>query len=97
MDTRRAQVAIRHRWLTIVILAVIGPIAGAAVALAAPVHYRATATVVISSNHIGTIDDLGAGNQLVINIAPSFVQVATSAGVLSPVIAKLHLSSSVDD
>ena len=97
MNIARAQVAMRHRWLVLAVLVVVGPLVGAVVALTAPVHYRSTATVLISSNHIGSIDDLGSGNQLAINIAPSFVPVVTSAGVLSPVIAKLHLPSSVDE
>jgi capsular exopolysaccharide synthesis family protein len=73
---------------------VLGPLIGAIVALELPVHYRATAAVLISGDHIGSIDDLAAGSQLAVNVAPSFATLVTSPAVLSPAIAAVRLDSS---
>ena len=94
MNARRFWHAVAHRWIAIGLLIVLGPLIGAVVALELPLHYRATAAVLISSNDIGSIDDLAAGSQLAVDAAPSFATLVTSAAVLSPTIAALHLSSS---
>ncbi|HEY5051679.1 MAG TPA: polysaccharide biosynthesis tyrosine autokinase [Acidothermaceae bacterium] len=94
MDARRFWHAVAHRWIVIAMLVVLGPLIGAVVALGSPVHYRATAAVLISSDHIGSIDDLGAGSQLAVNVAPSFAALVTSPAVLSPAITALGLDSS---
>ncbi len=59
-------------------------------------HYRATTAVLISSDHIGSIDDLAAGSQLAGDAAPSFAALVTSPAVLSPAITTLGLNSSPD-
>jgi polysaccharide biosynthesis transport protein len=94
MDARRFWHAVAHRWIVIALLLVVGPLIGAVVALELPVHYRATTAVLISGDHIGSIDDLGTGSQLAVNVAPSFAALVTSPAVLSPAITALGLSSS---
>lgn len=94
MDARRFWQAVAHRWIVIAVLLVLGPLIGAVVALELPVHYRATAAVLISGDHIGSIDDLGTGSQLAVNVAPSFAALVTSPAVLSPAIAALGLDTS---
>jgi succinoglycan biosynthesis transport protein ExoP len=76
------------------VLLLLGPVIGAVVAVRFPVHYRATAAVLISSDHIGSIDDLATGSQLAVNVAPSFAALVTSPAVLGPAIGALHLQSS---
>jgi succinoglycan biosynthesis transport protein ExoP len=94
MDARRFWHAVAHRWIVLALLVVLGPLVGAVVALQLPVHYRATAAVLISGDHIGSIDDLGTGSQLAVNVAPSFAALVTSPAVLSPAIAALGLNTS---
>lgn len=94
MDARRFWHAVAHRWIAIALLVVLGPLIGAVVVLQLPVHYRATAAVLISSDHIGSIDDLGTGSQLAVNVAPSFAALVTSPAVLTPAITVLKLDSS---
>jgi capsular exopolysaccharide synthesis family protein len=94
MDARRFRHAVTHRWIAIVLLILLGPVIGAIVAVRLPVHYRATAAVLVSSDHIGSIDDLATGSQLAVNVAPSFAALVTSSAVLSPAITALHLDSS---
>ncbi len=94
MDARRFWHAVAHRWIVIALLLVLGPLIGTVVALQSPVHYRATAAVLISGNHIGSIDDLGTASQLAVNVAPSFAALVTSPAVLSPAITELGLHSS---
>jgi succinoglycan biosynthesis transport protein ExoP len=94
MDARRLWHAVTHRWIAIVLLAVLCPAIAAVVAVRLPVHYRATAAVLISSDHIGSIDDLATGSQLAVNVAPSFGALVTSPAVLVPAISALHLDSS---
>ncbi|HEY3924846.1 MAG TPA: P-loop NTPase [Acidothermaceae bacterium] len=96
MDARRFWHAVAHRWVVLLLLLILGPVVGAVVALELPVHYRATTAVLISSDHIGSIDDLGAGSQLAVNAAPSFAALVTSPAVLSPAITTLGLNSSPD-
>ena len=94
MDARRFWHAVAHRWIVIALLLVLGPLIGTVVALQLPVHYRATAAVLISGDHIGSIDDLGTASQLAVNVAPSFAALVTSPAVLSPAITDLGLHSS---
>jgi succinoglycan biosynthesis transport protein ExoP len=94
MNARRFRHAVAHRWIAIVLLVLLGPVIGAVVAVGLPVHYRATAAVLISSDHIGSIDDLATGSQLAVNVAPSFAALVTSPAVLAPAISALHLNSS---
>ncbi|HZV24806.1 MAG TPA: P-loop NTPase [Acidothermaceae bacterium] len=94
MDARRFWHAVAHRWVALALLLILGPVIGAVVALQLPVHYRATTAVLISGDHIGLIDDLGAGSQLAVNVAPSFAALVTSPAVLSPAITALGLNSS---
>ncbi len=94
MDARRFWHAVAHRWIVIALLLVVGPLLGVVVALQLPVHYRATAAVLISADHINSIDDLGTGSQLAVNVAPSFAALVTSPAVLSPAITALGLDSS---
>ena len=96
MDARRFWHAVAHRWVVLALLLVLGPVVGAVVALELPVHYRATTAVLISGDHIGSIDDLGTGSQLAVNVAPSFAALVTSPAVLSPAITTLGLNSSPD-
>jgi succinoglycan biosynthesis transport protein ExoP len=94
MDARRFWHAVAHRWIVIALLVILGPLIGALVALELPVHYRATTAVLISGDHIVSIDDLAAGSQLAVNVAPSFAALVTSPAVLSPAITALNLDSS---
>ena len=94
MDARRFWHAVAHRWVVLVLLLILGPVIGAVVALDLPVHYRATTAVLISSDHIGSIDDLAAGSQLAVDVAPSFAALVTSPAVLSPAISSLGLNTS---
>ena len=96
MDARRFWHAVAHRWVVLVLLLILGPVVGAVVAIELPVHYRATTAVLISGDHIGSIDDLGAGSALAVNAAPSFAALVTSPAVLSPAITTLGLNSSPD-
>jgi polysaccharide biosynthesis transport protein len=94
MDARRFWHAVVHRWIVLALLLLLGPLFGAVIALQFPVHYRATAAVLISSDHIGSIDDLATGSQLAVNVASSFAGLVTSPAVLSPAITELGLDSS---
>ncbi len=94
MDARRFWHAVAHRWIVIALLLVLGPLIGAVVAVQLPVHYRATTAVLISADHIGSIDDLAAGSQLAVDVAPSFAALVTSPAVLSPAITALGLDTS---
>ena len=84
----------RRRWAALVLLVIVCCSVGVASVLAAGTHYRSTASVLLSSGHIDSIDDLASGSAYAVALAPSFTPIVKSAAVLSPVIAQLHLNTS---
>jgi polysaccharide biosynthesis transport protein len=94
VDIRPVLRALRRRWAALVLLVVVCCSVGVAGVLGAGTHYRSTATVLLSSGRIGSIDDLASGSAYVVALAPSFTPLVKSAAVMSPVIAQLHLDTS---
>ena len=95
MELHRFLGILRRGWLLIVLFAVIGLI-GAAVAVAStPTRYAAVTRlfVTIETTANATAGDLVAGNSFAIQKVTSYVAVASSPIVLSPVITDLGLDT----
>lgn len=86
--------ALSQRWITILLLLVLGAAAGYGYANLQPDQYRATSSVFVTANTADNTQALFQGNQFSQNVVQSYVQLATMPTVLEPVIERLGLKSS---
>ena len=85
--------AVRKRWLTIAVLALLGALAGYLFAQFTPEQYRSTGSVLITSTRGDSTAELTQGSAFVRDTIPSFVVLATSDVVLRPVIDELQMET----
>ena len=85
--------SIARRWLTILVLGVLGAGVGFAYASAQPALYRATSSVFVSSPRGETTNELVQGFTFTQKLVQSYTQLATMPAVLQPVIDKLELDT----
>ncbi|RFA08356.1 chromosome partitioning protein [Subtercola boreus] len=85
---------IRKGWVLIVVFALLGLAAGAALAILATPQYRSTATMYVSVavSDTPTAGDLTSGNSYAQAKVKSYTDIITSASVLDNVIKDLNLS-----
>lgn len=87
--------AIQRRWAMVVILGILGCVVGYGAALATPSSYRATSTVLITSDAGSSAGELMQGSNFIRNQVASYVLLARSQMVLEPVIERLNLDTTV--
>lgn len=85
--------ALRKRWLTIVLLAILGGGAGYGLAQSTTPSFRATASVWVSLQHGETVSELAQGSTYTLNVVRSYAQLVTMPVVLEPVIEELGLDT----
>lgn len=82
---------LRRHWRLVVALTVLGAVGGYFLASTQPNMYRASATVLVSSDQAGSASDLLQGSVYVESLVTSYAAMATSELVLEPVIDELDL------
>lgn len=91
---------LRRRWLSIVVCAVLGVLAGVGFTLVSPKAYTATTTSFVASTATGADasgNSIYAGSQFAASQAQSYVLLVSSPLVLDPVIKDLSLKMTVDE
>jgi tyrosine-protein kinase len=83
--------ALRKRWLTILMLTILGAAGGFVVAESTSDLYRSTGSLLITSSRGDNTSELTQGSTFVQGTIPSYVVMATSDVVLQPVIDDLEL------
>jgi len=91
MDLHEYLTALRTRWITIVLLGIIGAVLGYAYATTIPSQYRATSSVFLSAGEGSTTSELVQGSTFTQSLVQSYAQLATQPIVLIPVIQDLGL------
>jgi capsular exopolysaccharide synthesis family protein len=93
MDPHDYWTALRRRWITILLLGLLG--GGVAYAYAATLSpsYRSTSSVFVSSTQGQTTTELVQGSTFSQNLVQSYAQLATTPAVLEPVITRLGLDT----
>ncbi|RII92739.1 polysaccharide biosynthesis tyrosine autokinase [Clavibacter michiganensis] len=93
MDPHDYWTALRRRWITILLLGIVG--GGAAYAYAATLSpsYRSTSSVFVSSTQGATTSELVQGSTFSQDLVQSYAQLATTPAVLEPVITRLGLDA----
>ena len=86
--------AIRKFWIVIIVLGLIGGAVGYGIAHTKADSYRSTSTLFVTSGRGASIDQLVQGSTFSQDQVASYVQLATTPSVLTPVIAQLGLSTS---
>lgn len=94
MDIRDYFLALKRRTFVIIILGVIGFVAGFGVAKTTTPTFSATASVFVSVTSGDSTSELVQGSNYVQNLMQSYAQLATMPVVLEPVIRDLQLESS---
>lgn len=84
--------ALRKRWVSIVLLVVLGGIGGFLVAHATPHEYKSTGSVLVTSSYSESTAELSQGSAFVMSSMPSYVVLATSDTVLRHAIDELGIS-----
>ncbi len=85
---------ITRRWLLIAIVGALGGAVAWGYASAAPVQYRATNSVFVTSDRGETTSELLQTSTFTQNLVQSYAQLATTPTVLAPVISQLGLNTS---
>lgn len=89
--------AARHRWILVVIAAVLGVAAAGGLVLGATPRYEASTEVFVAAQETADNSQLLDGNTFTQERVASYARVATSQRVLVPVIARLRLDTSPAD
>ncbi|WP_454699180.1 polysaccharide biosynthesis tyrosine autokinase [Arthrobacter humicola] len=82
---------LRRQWATILVLGIIGAIAGLGLARLTPESFRATSSVFVSAQRGDTSAELVQGSTFTQNIVQSYAELASMPVVLEPVIERLDL------
>jgi succinoglycan biosynthesis transport protein ExoP len=85
--------ALRKHWIVIVLLGVLGAVAGYGYSTTLPERYRATASVYVSLQQGESVSELVQGTTYAQNLVQSYAQLATMPFVLDPVIDRLGLDT----
>src|ERR1700761_2710102 len=83
--------AVRTRWVAVVVLLVIGALAGFGIAYRQPSVYQASASLFVSADGGASTSDLLQGSTFTQSIVSSYASLASMPVVLQPVVTKLHL------
>src|SRR4051812_16308885 len=92
VNTRGPLQVLRRRWISILVVTVVGLLGGLAYAWTAPVTYQAKAGAFFSLVSGSSASDLVQGSTYAQNQVESFAQLATTPEVLQPVIDSLRLT-----
>ncbi len=95
MNVMEYVTALRRQWITILVLAVLGAVAGLALGKLTSPTYQATSQVFVSVTSGETVQELAQGTTFTQNIVQSYVQLARTPAVLNPVMSKLDLDTPV--
>jgi capsular exopolysaccharide synthesis family protein len=82
---------LRRQWATILVLSIIGAIAGFSLARFTPESFQATSSVFVSAQRGDTSAELVQGSTFTQNIVQSYAELASMPVVLEPVIERLDL------
>jgi capsular exopolysaccharide synthesis family protein len=82
---------LRKQWVTILVLGLIGAIAGFGLARLTPESFQTTSSVFVSAQRGDTSAELVQGSTFTQNIVQSYAELATMPVVLEPVIERLDL------
>ncbi|WP_448621145.1 polysaccharide biosynthesis tyrosine autokinase [Geodermatophilus sp. URMC 65] len=97
MNTRGPLHVLRRRWISILVVTVVGLLGGLGYAWSAPVTYQAKAGAFFSLVSGSSASDLVQGSTYAQNQVESFAQLATTPEVLQPVIDSLRLTMTPAD
>ena len=89
--------SITRQWLFVLIVGVLGGAAAWGYAASLPAQYQATNTVFVTSDRGATTSELLQSSTFAQNLVKSYTQLAATPTVLSPVITRLHLDTTVQD
>ena len=89
--------SITRQWLFVLIVGVLGGAAAWGYAASLPAQYQATNTVFVTSDRGATTSELLQSSTFAQNLVKSYTQLAATPTVLAPVIARLHLDTTVQD
>lgn len=84
---------LRKRWVSIVLLVILGGVAGFLVAHATPDEYKSTGSVLVTSSYSESTSELNQGSAFVMSAMPSYVVLATSDTVLRRAIDEVGLNT----
>jgi capsular polysaccharide biosynthesis protein len=93
MDPHDYWTALRRRWITILLLGLVGGGAAYGYAMTLSPSYRATSSVFVASTQGETTTELVQGSTFSQNLVQSYAQLATTPAVLEPVITRLGLDT----
>jgi capsular polysaccharide biosynthesis protein len=82
-----------RRWVAVVMLAVLGGLAGWGLAQLTPASYRATSGIYIMLTGVENASELAQGSTFTRNLMPTYTALATTPEVLNPVIRDLGLQA----
>lgn len=95
MEFREQLNILRSHWILILVLFIVGALAGAGISQATPNMYRASSSLFTSTTSSETTAELQQGSVFAMARVQSYVELATKPAVLQPVIDKLNLDQSV--
>src|SRR3954467_10379294 len=87
--------ALRKRWYLLVVVALLGALAGFGYAHTKPTEYKATSKVFVSLSRGSTAQELVQGTTYTQNLIQSYAELATLPVVLNPVLDRLGMEGSV--
>jgi capsular exopolysaccharide synthesis family protein len=93
MDPHDYWTTLRRRWITILLLGLVGGGAAYGYAMTLAPTYRSTSSVFVSSTQGQTTTELVQGSTFSQNLVQSYAQLATTPAVLEPVITRLGLDT----
>ncbi|RIJ50981.1 polysaccharide biosynthesis tyrosine autokinase, partial [Clavibacter lycopersici] len=93
MDPHDYWTALRRRWITILLLGLVGGAAAYGYAATLSPSYRSSSSVFVSSTQGDTTTELVQGSTFSQDLVQSYAQLATTPAVLEPVITRLGLET----
>lgn len=97
MDAAALVEALLRRWPVVVVLVLLGGLAGSAASLLQPPEYRATTTVFVTLQGGESVNELSQGATYAQSLVQSYAEVATLPVVLGPVAADLGVEGGAEE